>query len=184
MKEPCATSETRITIRPYRIEDAPALHEAAIESVAEIQPFMPWCHAGLTVDQARTWIEAQVAAFESCNAFEFAIMAADGRFLGNCGVNQIDPVRRRGNLAYWVRTSATGRGVATTAIKQVVRWVFENTDLSKLEAVISTGNAASIRAAEKAGATCDAVLRGRLWLQGAAHDAAIYSFVRTRENIA
>jgi len=178
MKEPRGTSKATITIRPYRIEDAPELHEAAIESVAEIQPFMPWCHAGLTVVQARAWIQAQVAAFESWEAFEFAVIGTEGGFLGSCGVNQIDPIRHRGNLAYWVRTSATGRGVATTAIQKVVRWVFLNTDLSKLEAVISTGNAASIRAAEKAGGICDGVLRGRLWLHGTAHDAAIFSFVR------
>ena len=177
-------TDTGITIRPYRVEDAPALYAAAIESVAEIHPFMPWCHAGLTVDEARAWIEAQVTAFESRNAFEFVIMAADGSFLGSCGVNQIDHIRLRGNVGYWVRTSATGRGVATTAIQQVVHWVFENTDLDKLEAVISTGNAASIRVAEKAGATREGVLQGRLWLHGTAHDAVIFSFMRAFEKIA
>jgi ribosomal-protein-serine acetyltransferase len=110
-------------------------------------------------------------------------VAGDGSFLGSCGVNQIDPVKHCGNLGYWVRTSATGRGVATAAIQQVVRWIFENTDLDKLEVVISTRNAASIRAAEKAGATCDGVLRGRLWLHGTAHDAVIFSFVRASKKM-
>lgn len=175
--------ETDITIRPYQIEDAPALHEAAIASVAEIQPFMPWCHAGLTVQHARAWIEKQVAAFESLTAFEFVIVGEDGSFLGSCGVNEINALRRRGNLGYWVRTSASGRGVATAAIQQVVRWVFENTDLDKLEVVISTRNPASIRAAEKAGATCNGLLHGHLWLHGTAHDAVIFSLVRDGEQI-
>ena len=175
--------EAGITIRPYRVEDAPALYEAAIASVEEIRPFMPWCHEGLTVEQARAWIEDHVTAFESRMAFEFVIMAADGSVLGSCGVNQIDEVKHRGNLGYWVRTSATGRGVATAAIQQVVRWVFENTNLDKLEVVVSTRNAASIRAAEKAGATREGVSQGRLWLHGTAHDAVIFSFVRAGEPI-
>ena len=181
MKEPSAVSTATIAIRPYRIEDASALHEAAIESAAEVQPFMPWCHAALTVQQARTWIEVQIRAFESCDAFEFAVVGADSRFLGSCGVNQIDLIRHRGNLAYWVRTSATGRGVATAAIQQVVGWIFQNTELGKLEAVISTDNVASIRAAEKAGGIREGILRGRLWLHGTAHDAAIFSFVKSGE---
>jgi hypothetical protein len=55
--------ETAISIRPYRFDDAAALHEAAIESVSEIRPFMPWCRPDLTLDAARCWIEAQVMAF-------------------------------------------------------------------------------------------------------------------------
>ena len=57
--------ETDISIRPYRLDDAAALHEAAIESVSEVRPFMPWCRPDLTVDAARCWIEAQVSAFEA-----------------------------------------------------------------------------------------------------------------------
>ena len=77
--------ETDISIRPYRLDDAAALHEAAIESVWEIRPFMPWCRPDLTLDEGRCWIEAQVSAFAARKAFEFVISAPDGRFLGSCG---------------------------------------------------------------------------------------------------
>lgn len=166
------------SIRPYRIEDAPALHEAALESVAEIQPFMAWCHPGLTLAEMRTWVAAQVAAFEALKAFEFAIVAADGRFLGACGLNHLDDANRRANLGYWVRTSAARRGVATEAVRQLVRWGFANTDLIRLEVVVSTRNAPSLRVAEKAGAWREGVLRRRLLIRGDAHDAVVFSFVR------
>ena len=38
------------------------------------------------------------------------------RFLGGCGINHISRVHRFGNLGYWVRTSATGRGIAVSAV--------------------------------------------------------------------
>jgi ribosomal-protein-serine acetyltransferase len=171
--------ETGISIRPYRVDDAAALYEAAMESVLEIRPFMPWCRPDLTVEEARGWIEAQESAFEARKAFEFIILSAECPFLGGCGLNQIDDVNHRANLGYWVRSSATRRGIATTAIKQLVQWAFRNTDLVRLEVVVSTQNAASLRAAEKSGAVREVVLKKRLLLHGTPHDAVILSFVRT-----
>jgi RimJ/RimL family protein N-acetyltransferase len=170
--------ETNISIRPYRLDDAAALHEAAIESVSEVRPFMPWCRPDLTVDAARRWIEAQVSAFEASQAFEFVILAPAGRFLGGCGLTQIDEMNHRANLGYWVRSSATGHGVATRAIRQLVQWAFNNTALVRLEVVVSTENAASLRVAEKSGALSEGVLKKRLLLQGMWHDAVMLSFVR------
>jgi RimJ/RimL family protein N-acetyltransferase len=171
--------KTHISIRPYRLDDAAALHEAAIESVWEVRPFMPWCRPGLTLDEGRRWIEAQVSAFAARKAFEFVISARDGRFLGGCGLNQIDEENHRANLGYWVRSSATGRGVATAAVRQLAQWAFDNTALVRLEVVVSTENAASLRVAEKAGALNEGVLKKRLLLHGIWHDAVMLSFVRS-----
>ena len=170
-----------ISIRPYRIEDAPAVYAAVIASVAEIQPFGSWCHPGLTLEDIRAWVEKQIRAFEALEAFELAILGDDGEYLGGCGLNEIDQANRRANLGYWVRTSATRRGVATEAIRQLSRWAFESTDLVRLELVISTRNLASLRAAEKAGAVREGILRSRLLLHGVAHDAVLFSFVRDGE---
>jgi len=165
-------------IRPYRSDDASAVWEAVRESVAEIQPWMPWCHAEYSPEDSRSWLDAQVPAFTQGTAFEFAIVSADGRLLGGCGLNQIDTVNRRANLGYWVRSSATGRGVATAAVGLLRRWGFEHTDLLRLEVVIAVGNQASHRVAEKSGATREGVLRHRLLLHGAPHDATMFSFTR------
>ena len=169
---------TEISIRPYALDDAPALHEAAMESVWEVRPFMPWCRPDLTVDAGRRWIEAQVSAFKTGKAFEFFIVGPDSHFLGGCGLNQIDEENHRANLGYWVRSSATGRGVATAAVRQLVQWAFSNTALVRLEVVVSTQNAASLRVAEKSGALREGVLKKRLLLHGIWHDAVMLSFVR------
>ena len=170
--------EPLISLRPYRVEDAPAILEAALSSVTEVRPFAPWCHPELTLEEVRAWLEAQVQAFEAGTAFEFAILAEDGSYLGSCALNQIESANRRANLGYWVRTSAIRRGVATAAIRQMVRWAFENTDLIRLEIIASTKNVASLRTAEKAGAVREGVLRKRLLLHGIAHDAVVFSFIR------
>lgn len=57
-------------------------------------------------------------------------------------------------------------------------WVFDNTELQRLEIVVAVGNATSQRVAEKAGALREGVLRARLRIHGAFHDAVMYSLVR------
>src|SRR5207247_8079258 len=115
-------------------------------------PWMPWCHPDYSIEESRYWLEAQVPAFQQGTSFEFAVVSADGRYLGGCGLNQIDRANSRANLGYWVRSSATGRGVATAAVERVRKWGFDQTTLVRLEVVIAIGNIASHRVAEKAGA--------------------------------
>ena len=167
-----------VSIRPYRHSDSRAMFDAARESVRDVFPFMPWCRPDLTEEEPREWLETQIDAFKAGTAYEFAIVAADGRCLGGCGVNQIDELNRRANLAYWVRSSATRQGVATTAIRALASWAFANTDLVRLEIVVAADNAASVRTAEKAGAHREGVLRKRLLLHDVFHDALMFSLTR------
>lgn len=167
-----------IVIRPYEIGDVPALYEAASESVEAIYPWMSWCHPGYAFEEAKAWVEHQVPAFKSGGQFEFVIVSREGAILGACGLNQIDRANRRANLGYWVRSSASRQGVATRAVRLLVDWALRNTDLERMEVVVATGNLASLRVAEKAGAAREGVLRSRLMLHGQAHDAVMFSFVR------
>lgn len=169
---------TDIHIRPYQIEDAFALWEGVRESLPELQRWMPWSHPAYSIDEARSWLETQVHAFEQRTAFEFAILSAEDRYLGACGLNQIDPMNRRSNLGYWVRTSATRHGVASRAIRFLRDWAFQHTDLIRLEVVVASGNVPSHRAALKAGATPEGVLKNRLLVHGTPHDATMFSFTR------
>ena len=165
-------------IRRYRLDDAAVVAEAARASVNEIQPWMPWCHPDFSIDESRSWLEANVPAFDTGTAFEFAIVSSDGKYLGGCGLNQIDALNKRANLGYWVRSAETRRGVATAAVRALRDWAFDHTDLIRLEIVVAVGNARSQRVAEKVGAVREGVLHRRLILHGAVHDATMFSLTR------
>ena len=81
-----------VSVRPYRISDAATLFAAAIESVGEVFPFLPWCHPNLIQEDCLGWIAAQVAAFEAGTAYEFVI-GRRGRTLPRRGWPK--PHRRR-----------------------------------------------------------------------------------------
>jgi RimJ/RimL family protein N-acetyltransferase len=173
-----AASAPGLRIRPYRRDDAPALFDAARESIATVGPWLPWCHAAYALSEAEGWAASQEAAFRNASEYEFVIESDEGRFLGGCGLNQLDRFNRRANLGYWVRASATGRGVATRAARLLTNWAVLETDLDRLEIVVALGNRASLRVAEKVGGVREGILRHRLWIHGVAHDAVIFSLLR------
>ncbi len=169
-----------VTIRSYEEIDAHALQHAARESTREVFPWLPWCRPDHSLADARSWIRAQVEARRSGIAYEFLILSEAGEFLGGCGLNHLSPEHRSANLGYWIRTSATGRGVAAAAVATLARWAFRHTDLERLEMVVAVGNGRSRRVAEKAGACFEGVARSRLLLHGTFHDAMVYSIIRPR----
>ena len=74
-----------------------------------------------------------------------------------------------------MRSSATGRGIATRAARLAaefgVRWV----NLLRAEIVVAVGNKPSLRVAEKCGAKREGVLRNRLIVRERVLDAVMHS---------
>ena len=167
-----------VSIRPYALGDAPEHYEAVMESRNELRPWLPWCHDAYSLEDSRGWIEMQVAAFSQNTEYAFVITDAGGKIVGGCGLNHLDWANQRANLGYWVRSSWSRRGAASSATRLLADWAFANTKLRRLEIVVATENIASQRTAEKAGALREGILRNRILLYGRSHDAVGYSLVR------
>lgn len=167
----------QVYIRPYRQEDADALLAAVRESMDEIQPWMPWCHSGYSIEDARSWIETTRTGRANGTLYDFAILAGE-ELSGGCGINHINMMDRVANLGYWLRTTRTGEGIATSAVTQLLRWALDSTDLNRIEIVVAVDNYRSQRVAERVGARRDAVLPMRTMVSGRPSDAIMYSVLR------
>ena len=171
---------SEIQLRPYRLEDAEVLHEAILESVREISPWMAWCHPNYSLQEARSWIELTLAGREAGTMYDFAIWS-DNEYVGACGINQIQPDNRVANLGYWIRSSRAGEGIAPRAVRWLLDWAMTHTDLNRIEIVAAVENTRSQRVAEKVNATREAVLAQRLMANGRPSDAVVYCVLRTDE---
>lgn len=173
------TAELPITLRPYQADDVLSLYEAASESIADIYPWMPWCHPGYTIEDSRSWIESCLDAWGQPD-YDFVIVEqATGRFLGAVGLNQINRVHDFANLGYWVRSSATGHGIAVLAARLCAHFGFDQLKLHRLEIVVDVDNRRSQRVAEKVGATREGLARQRCKSGGTWRDAIMFSLLRS-----
>lgn len=171
-------SDGAITLRRYMKKDAEPLYLAVRESLADMKPWLPFAHDDYHIKETKDWLKRTKKGWDEGTMFNFAIVdAADDTMLGGCGLNDIDQENRRANLGYWVRSGRTRRGVATAATLLLAKWGLMKLKLNRIEIVIAADNASSLGVAEKAGAHRESVLRNRLMLHGAAHDAVMFSFV-------
>ena len=172
---PLSFTTDRFLIRRYRVADDDNLFNAARASIPEVFEFLPWCHPDYVIDETRQWLGMVESSWRNGTAYNFAIFTRDEKeLLGGCGINRVDehPI---GNLGYWIKTSATGKGIATEATVHLARFGIEKIGLQRIEIIMSTNNEASRRVTEGAGAKFEGTLRNRLQLHGKQHDAHIYS---------
>lgn len=151
-------SDGTIIIRAYEPGIEQAVFEAARESIREISPSMQTWRDGASYKTAVRHVAETIQAWQDGRWYDFAInRLGSPAFLGRVGLNWI---RADGtaNVGYWVRTSQTGQGVATAAVRLVARFGFEDLGLHRLELLIATDNLASRRVAEKVGARFEGVL--------------------------
>ena len=170
----------KIILRKYEIGFAPLLFEAASESKGgEFSCWMPWCHENYTRAESEDFIKKVVENWRNATEFAFAIFDAEtNEFLGGIGLNQPNSQHKFYNLGYWIRVSKQNHGIASEATRLLAQSAFEDLPLNRIEILMAIENITSQKAAARAGAIREGILRKRLIIGGRIHDAILFSFVR------
>jgi len=178
MNENTRLTDGFILLRPYRAEDVYQLHKAVLESMTELSPYLDFARDGYNLEQSKQWITDCPDRWKKGTEYNFAITdAATGQYLGGCGLNEFDTSRRMANLGYWVRTTKTGRGVATACTLLLAKLGIDELKLKRIRLTIAVPNRASQRVAEKAGATREGLLRNGMFVRDIMYDCVVYSFI-------
>ncbi len=178
MQQSTTLTDGTVTLRQMQMSDSPIIFEAVLKSLSDLNPWMSWAHAGYSEEENRKWLESQPKGWDEGTDYTFAITdASDGSFIGNSGLTHINPAYRLANLGYWVRSDRRGQGFAWRAARLVARFGFEQLHLIRAEIVVATGNNASQRVAEKAGARREGILRNRMVVRETVYDAVMHSLI-------
>jgi RimJ/RimL family protein N-acetyltransferase len=165
---------------PLTLASAPRVDdfiEAIDESRASLTRWMPWCHADYGRADVERWFGEADRMWRERSAFHMTL-ADDGRVLGVIGVHDIQLYgKREGELGFWVRRSARGRGVAATGIRAMAAFAFNELSLVRTSMRIRLDNVSSRRAAERAGARYEGALRHGIVNGEARFDAALYALL-------
>jgi len=177
-------TDGRLAIRAYWPGVAAAKFEAVNESMAEIGPSFSNWYEGIPLAEVAKHVQESVQAWQEGTWYDFAVTPADSdAYLGHAGLDHVDQGTGTTNVGYWVRSSQTGRGVATAAVRLLTQFAFEDLGLQRLELVITIGNQPSRRVAEKLEARCEGTLpagmhRGQVHLD---HVSWCYVLARTAQ---
>lgn len=165
----------RLRLEPIGPELAEELWRATETSLPELRPWMFWA-AGSDQDSTRAFAEEAEREWAEGIAYHFAIRDRDG-LAGGVGIEVPVPVRRLGEVGYWVASARAGRGYATEAGAAVIAFGFDALGLYRLELRAGVENPASQRVAEKLGFRREGTLRRGCPLADGAYDGYLYGLL-------
>src|SRR4030095_4221323 len=67
------SAPANVHIRRYQLSDVSDVFEAVRESLTELQAGVSWSQPAYSIHESRSWLQAQIAAFDQRTAFEFAM---------------------------------------------------------------------------------------------------------------
>jgi RimJ/RimL family protein N-acetyltransferase len=171
----------RLVIRCWEPRDAPLLKEALDSSLEHLRPFMDWVrNEPEPVETKVERLRAFRALYDTGESFVMGIFDhSEQEVLGGTGLHpRIGPGGLE--IGYWVRASATRRGVATETAAALTRIGFELCEADRIEIRIEPRNRASFGVPRKLGFAEEATLRRRLpgHRDGPLRDVTIFTMFR------
>ncbi len=163
-------------IRCWRLKDAADLAEALNNKkvLDNLRDGLPYPYEA---EDAKEYITAMLNS-DKRTTYAFAI-AVEDRVVGSIGVFRKDNIHAKtAEMGYYISEKYWGKGVGTSAVKQVCSYIFENTDIIRIFAEPFSYNTASCRVLEKAGFEYEGTLRNNAVKNGVVLDMRMYSIIR------
>jgi RimJ/RimL family protein N-acetyltransferase len=151
---PVELRTARTRLRSYQRSDLAALVDIANdETISAMTLRIPFPYTSKHAEDFFAYATARCAEGHAIFALEF-----ESRLAGTVGLHP-EPQHRRAELGYFIGRPFWGRGLATEAISEVLRWAFEERGFNRIAAGVFPENAASKRVLQKLGFTLEGVLR-------------------------
>jgi RimJ/RimL family protein N-acetyltransferase len=128
-----------LTLRRWRVADAPVVHGLVSGSIHHLAPWMPWAADGYTERDARAFVERAQEVWARGEEYDYAVVVPEVGIVGSCG---LVAGTRCPEIGYWLAEPHCGRGIATRAADMLVEEAFR-IGAEQVEIVHDAANTAS-----------------------------------------
>jgi RimJ/RimL family protein N-acetyltransferase len=166
----------RLIIRAPRPGIGAIVNAGIRESIHELQPWMPWANPLPTPEDTELHVRGAVARFLLREDLPLQLWRkSDGEFVGSSGLHRIDWAVPCMEIGYWVRTSLSGQGYITEAVRGITGFAFKHLGAQRIEIRCDARNTRSAAVAERAGYTLEARLHHQARaVDGSLRDTLVY----------
>ena len=173
--EPLVLANELVKMRTLVPADvAPVFELASAREIAE-NTFVPHPYSR---EAAQEFVDRVREQWSTDEAYVFAIVdKASDAFVGVMGIHP-EATHNSATVGYWIGKPFWGRGIATAALRLLIRFGFEQLELNRIEAGHLDHNAASGRVMQKANMRCEGRRRQSQLHRGKYKDAVWYAIIR------
>ncbi len=125
----------RLTIHPCTAKDLPRLQQQHYDNGPEVQHQLMSVAADHALLYWGSWL----------------VLTKDGQVIGDIGFKGKPDIRQAVEIGYGLLPAFLNQGFATEAVRALIEWAFEQTEVTGVLAKTESTNQASIRVLEKAG---------------------------------
>lgn len=160
----------RLTLRALRATDSVLMHELFIDpEVVRFSRINP-----LTFDKASAMLFRWLAPEDD---HYWVVQSLDGTGLGVTFLRAVNHSHRAAEIGYILGRPAWNQGIASEIVPAVIRYGFGQLGLCRVEAYVSTGNAASLRVLEKCGFAREGIRRADVFKNGRFENSVLLSIL-------
>ena len=135
----------------------------------------------VTIEEARRDMNYWRNLFYTSNGIYFTIANKEtDKMVGTIGLGGYNRYNSRIEISYDISFDHWRQGIALNCSYTLIKYIFENTNINRIEAITSTYNEASVRLLEKCGFIFEGTLRQHRYHRGKHVD--VYSFSILKED--
>lgn len=166
----------RLTLRAMRVSDAADMY--AYASLSEVTKYLTW-DIHQSVEETKEYLTYVGQRYRTGNFYDWALIAKeDGHMIGTCGFTSFDYNADAGEIGYVLNPAYAGRGLATEAVREVMRFGFVRLGLNRIEAHYIDGNDRSRALMERVGMTFEGIGRESMKIKGVYRDIGTCAILR------
>lgn len=144
---------------------------------ADVTKYLTW-NPHPNREYTREYLEFLAERYRAGEFYDWALIWCGSgdlyrKMIGTCGFTRFDLPNNSAEIGYVINPDFHNRGIATEAVRRVMRFGFEELCLHRIEARYIIGNDASRRVMEKVGMTYEGTHRGFMLIKGVYRDIGI-----------
>ena len=166
----------RLILRKIRYEDIDDIHTYA--SNPEVSKYVFW-EAHETRGATEDYIKMILSLYEEGKIAPWGIhYKGDNKLIGTVDFVSWQTQHKTAEIGYALSKDYWGRGIATEAAKELIRFGMREMDLVRIQAKSLVANVGSERVMEKAGMTFEGILRKFIYVKGTHYDVKMYAIIK------
>lgn len=167
----------RLLLRKLKVEDTEAIFEWF--SNPDLTQLNTWSYHK-SIEDTRKFIAFMTDRYKKGELPQnWGIVPKESkRVIGFCGFTDYSIINSFASVGYVVAENYQNLGIATEAMKEVLRFAFMNLGCNRVEADCFPENVPSKKVLKKLGMSYEGLLRKKLFVKGNFHDIECYSILK------
>jgi len=169
--------DDELLMRSFQPEDAAELFRAVDASRQHLRPWLNWVDPTTKPEHSQQFIQQSLQQLNNQEAIALGIFSGR-QIIGSVGMHNWDHKLRKAMLGYWIDKEHEGKGIIHKCMHRFINFLFEKTDLNKLEIHFVPLNTRSAVVAGKLGFKTEGILRQSHLRNGMLEDMVITGLLK------